>query len=242
MKKLSALLLIAIILFSACSGETPPLQTPEPPKETVVAVEEEIEPEEEPAIEKTAQVEPEEEETISPSAGEIKIYKEYFDGALKITRRFDDKKRDFYGVVDNEENIIIECNYTKIVIISENRIVAYKSDGSFASSAVWIYDVQGNIISDGVWKLIALPAYSSVGYGEHYIPDADVGFYLIDHDGNKISSRFDYISMASNFIDYFIVMIDADCFIIDPGGNKLDYNSAMKINEEIFNGEWNIAN
>ncbi|MCL2077659.1 MAG: WG repeat-containing protein [Oscillospiraceae bacterium] len=156
----------------------------------------------------------------------IEIYEEFYDGALKTIHY-----GKLFGVIDADGNIILDCIYDDIRVISPSRITASQNNGGNSSEnrISWIYDDKGNVISDGEWRMIAFShagdnVYSSFGIGEHYIPDGDVGAFLIDHDGNKVlSTRFDYIhDTLSNFSEYLIVSKDEKEYVINIEGNLLD--------------------
>lgn len=161
---------------------------------------------------------------------ELQIYKKFYNGTLNITIRYDEQNREFYGVVDADGNTLIECNYSAIGILSEDRIVAHVNLFNWENQFARIFDNRGNIISDGEWKEINFIYKKQggsypVGQGTCYIPYGleGVGYYLIDHDGKKIiETKFDYINLVSDWETHLIVDENGETYVIDLMGNRID--------------------
>ncbi|MCL2019266.1 MAG: hypothetical protein FWG70_05835 [Oscillospiraceae bacterium] len=160
------------------------------------------------------------------------VYEEFYNGSLKVITQGIGPDV-LFGIVDVNDNTILDCIYTGYSIISPNRIVVSQNnsvDFGFENSISWIYDATGNVISDGEWRIIEFNnkgegTYSTYGFGGIYLPDGESGegAFLIDHDGNKVlPTRFDYFSMLSKWDEYLVVGKDGKEYVIDLNGNTLD--------------------
>jgi hypothetical protein len=119
-------------------------------------------------------------------------------------------------------------NYDQVIFISENRVLTklFGECEENSERVAFIYDAEGNVISNGVWRDIRFGyynGYATTGIGIIYIPDGEEGYgeFLIDQDGNKISpTRYDSITMGGS--ERFNVLLNDEWFVVDSSGNLIE--------------------
>lgn len=136
---------------------------------------------------------------------EVQTVDTVFDGALQLTMKPDiDWKK--YGARNKEGKQLLEEKYKDVLFLSPDRVIGFDTVGwedvGYPDREVLIVDSEGKIVCDrynyilllnGALMTTSIQVYpypylvASIGKATDEVTEDEIGWYLIDHDGNPVN-------------------------------------------------------